>query len=81
MPTVPCGTRYDGGINDIAAYLIKERPVKWLEELSKLEGMDQAGHNYRNVAKKDWPVKFRMINRDTVLPRQVRVWSFRCKIF
>ena len=76
MPTVPCGTPYDGSINDIANYLIKERPVKWLEELSKLEGMEQAGHNHRTVAKDDWPVKFRMINRDTVLPRQVRVWSF-----
>ena len=73
MPTVPCGTRYDGSITDISAYLIKERPVKWLEELSKLEGMSQAGHNFRTVTKDDWPVKFRMINRDTVLPRQVRV--------
>ena len=55
---------------------MKERPVNWLEEMGKLEAMDQAGHNYRTEGKDDWPVKFRMINRETVLPRQVRVWSF-----
>ena len=74
VPTIPCETPYDGSIVDIEKYLKKERPVNWLEELSKLEDMAMAGHNNRTIEKNDWPVKFRMINRDTVLPRQVRVW-------
>ena len=71
VPTVPCGTPYDGGINEISTYLHNARPVNWIEEDSKLEGLESAA-GYSNAKQDDWPVKFRLINRDTVLPRQVR---------
>ena len=51
VPTIPCETPYDGSIGDIAQYLTKEKPVNWLEELSKLENMGQAGCTYRTVVK------------------------------
>ena len=76
MPTVPCATPYDGDVQEIRNFLEEEKPVNWLEELSKLEDMSEAGNTYRALAKDDWPVKFRAISRDTVLPRQVRVRVF-----
>ena len=47
-----------------------ERPVGWLEELSKLENMAAAAASLHLVNSKSWPVKFRLINRNTVLPGQ-----------
>ena len=52
-------------------YLMRERPVGWLEELSKLEDMKAAAAAPHLLISKNWPVKFRLINRDTVLPSQV----------
>merc|ERR1719447_1156045 len=49
---------------------MRERPVGWLEELSKLEGMEAAAATAHLLVSKNWPVKFRLINRDTVLPGQ-----------
>ena len=72
-PTWPTHTRFDGFINDAAQYLLKERPVGWLEELSKLEMMESAAGHYHLLTAKTWPVKFRLINRDTVLPSQVTI--------
>ena len=71
VPTMPCKTRYDGGIGDIESYLEKERPINWTDELSKLQGMIAAGKSQQR-GKDNWPVKFRLINTSTVLPRQVR---------
>ena len=76
VPTVPCGTPYDGGIKEISNYLRKERPVNWIEEDNKLQGMGEAAINPFNLEPDDWQIKFRMISPDTVLPRQVRVGSF-----
>ena len=73
VPTVPCGSPYDGYIGDIEEYLCNERPVNWLEELSKLEDMTEAGYSVNKIGQDDWQVKFRTINSETVLPRQVRV--------
>ena len=70
-PTWPTHTRYDGSIVHAKKYLTTERPVGWLEELSKLEDMFAAGAAHHLLALKVWPVKFRMINRDTILPSQV----------
>ena len=46
-------------------------PVGWLEEHSKLETMTAAAASPHLQTLKTWPVKFRLINRDTVLPSQV----------
>ena len=42
----------------------------WLEELSKLEGMETHAASPHLVNSTSWPVKFRLINRETVLPGQ-----------
>ena len=73
VPTMPCPTRYDGTITDIARYLRTNRPVGWVEELSKLQPMEEAAAKPTQENKKDWPVKFRHISPGVVLPRQVRV--------
>ena len=51
---------------------MRERPVGWLEEFSKLEGMAAAAASPHLLTSNIiWPVKFRLINKDTVLPGQV----------
>ena len=70
-PTWPTHTRFSGSNNDALKYLMRERPVGWLEELSKLENMSAAGASAHLLTCKSWPVKFRLINRETVLPSQV----------
>ena len=52
-------------------YLVRERPVGWLEELSKLEDMAAASASPHLIGQDSWQIKMRQINRDTVLPRQV----------
>ena len=41
-PTWPTHTRFDGNPYHVSQYLMKKRPVGWLEELSKLEDMTGA---------------------------------------
>ena len=60
-----------GRIHDTEGYLIRERPVGWLEELSKLEDLHPAISSPHLLTSKSWPVKFRLINKATVLPSQV----------
>ena len=67
VPTLPCKTKYDGGIEDIVKYLEQARPVGWVEELSKLQDMSASFAK----PKKSWSVKFRRISPNVVLPRQV----------
>jgi len=69
-PTWPTHTRFNGTIKDAENYLIREQPVGWLEELSKLESMTEAAASLHLLTSKIWPVKFRLINKDTVLPSQ-----------
>ena len=64
-------TRYDGSTNDVQNYLGIVQPVGWIEELSKLEDMSSARNVLHLIGADSWQVKMRMINRDTVLPRQV----------
>ena len=47
--------------------------MSWLEEFSKLESMTEASASSVHLLTSNiiWPVKFRLINRDTVLPSQV----------
>ena len=71
-PTWPTHTRYDGNANDYAQFLMNVRPVSWLEEFSKLETMCDVQYSPHLLTSNIiWPVKFRLINRDTVLPSQV----------
>ena len=70
-PTWPTHTVYDGNVINATQYLMREQPVGWLEELSKLEGLEAAGGSDHLKTSKNWPVKFRLVNRDTVLPSQV----------
>ena len=49
---------------------MREVPVGWLEEFSKVESMNEAQASPHLLDSKSWPVKFRLINRDTVLPGQ-----------
>ena len=71
VPTIPCGTRYDGGIVATSRYLRTERPVGWVEEYSKLEDMTHAQSSPNRINSDSWQIRFRLVNRDTVLPRQV----------
>ena len=49
-----------------------KRPLGWLEEFSKLEVISSAASSVHLLTSNIiWPVKFRLINRDTVLPNQV----------
>ena len=66
-PTWPTHTRFDGEPDPASQFLMREVPVGWLEEYSKIENMTSAQHL---LDSKSWPVKFRLINRDTVLPGQ-----------
>ena len=70
-PTWPTHTRFDGDTSPASIYLLTKQPVGWLEELSKLEDMGAAAASPHLLTSKSWPVKFRLINRDTVLPGQV----------
>ena len=69
-PTWPTFTHYDGFTAPALEYLLREMPVGWLEEQNKLEDMKEAGAFPHLLDSKSWPVKFRLINRDTVLPGQ-----------
>ena len=68
--TWPTHTRYDESANPAWQYLMREVPVGWLEEHSKVENMTEAQALPHLLDSKSWPVKFRLINRDTVLPGQ-----------
>ena len=81
-PTWPTHTRFNGSIKDYGNYLMRERPVGWLEEYSKLEMMTAACASAHLLTSNIiWPVKFRLINRDTVLPSQVTNLILLCIIF
>ena len=54
------------------------RPVGWLEELSKLENMELARGIPDLLGAESWQVKMRILNRDTVLPRQVGLKKKSC---
>ena len=70
-PTWPTYTSFDGSMDYAVAQLEEKRPVGWLEEFSKLENMKSACAYAHLLTSKSWPVKFRLINKDTVLPCQV----------
>ena len=65
VPTFPCTTKYSGEITSIINYLEAERPVGWMEEISKLQ--DLSG-SYAKPNMTNWPVKFRLISPELVLP-------------
>ena len=74
IPTVPVCTVYDGNIEEVGKYLLRTRPVGWLEEKGKLQDMGAAGGSPHLVNSENWQVKMRVVNRDVVLPRQVSYW-------
>ena len=61
-------TKYNGEITSIINYLESQRPVGWLEEISKLQ--DLSG-SWAKPGVTNWPIKFRQISPEVVLPRQV----------
>ena len=65
-PTWPTHARFDGSLGPVR----REVPLGWLEEHSKLEDMTVVATSPHLLDSKSWPVKFRLINRDTVLPGQ-----------
>ena len=67
-PAITTSTPYDGRIAEIKNYLREKRPVGWIEELRKLENMRSASN--RPGVKSG--VMLRLVNRRTVLARQVR---------
>ena len=69
-PTWPTNTRFDGSIQNASNNLELNKPVGWLEELHKLDNMFEASGSPHLLESKNWPVKFRLINRETVLPSQ-----------
>ena len=71
VPTIPTSTPYDGRIDEVKRYLETYKPVGWMEEMGKLEGMTAAGASLHMIGQESWQVKMRQISRDTVLPRQV----------
>ena len=71
IPTIPTCTRYSGSNSAVQGFLKRVRPVGWLEELSKLEDMRSVSNSPHMIGAETWQVKMRMINRDSVLPRQV----------
>ena len=71
IPTIPTSTPYDGGIQEAQEYLIKVRPVGWLEELHKFVDMSSAADSHHLIGVESWQVKMKRINRDIVLPLQV----------
>ena len=86
IPTIPVSTKYNGDIQKVGEYLLRRRPVGWLEEKGKLQDMGSAGGEHNKVSLveggseqhlvENWQVKMRMVNRDVVLPRQVGLrWS------
>jgi hypothetical protein len=76
IPTIPTSTKYNGSIGDVRYYLMRVHPVGWLEESSKLEDMTFAGNSSHLIGADSWQVKMRMINRETVLPRQLlKSWA------
>ena len=68
VPTFPCTTKYSGEITSIINYLDAERPVGWMEEITKLQDLSGSYHKPNMT---NWPVKFRLISPGVVLPRQV----------
>ena len=70
-PTWPTHTRYDGRPIYIRYHLMTERPVGWLEEFYKQEDLSSVAATAKQLTSKSWPVKFRLITRDAVLPSQV----------
>eukprot|EP00090_Calanus_glacialis_P042839 TRINITY_DN7592_c0_g1_i4.p1 TRINITY_DN7592_c0_g1~~TRINITY_DN7592_c0_g1_i4.p1 ORF type:complete len:1248 (+),score=293.70 TRINITY_DN7592_c0_g1_i4:101-3844(+) len=70
VPTIPSSTSYDGSVGKARIYLEDKRPVDWLEESTKLEDMQVAEKSPYMLGQEAWQIKMRLINRDTVLPRQ-----------
>ena len=57
IPTIPTSTRYDGGIDVVQRFLMRVKPVGWLEELSKLENMSNAHNMPHLIGADSWQVR------------------------
>ena len=73
VPTIPTSTYFDGAVDKVQDYLERNKPVGWLEELSKLEDHHPAAAMPHLIEAQSWQVKMRRVNSHTVLPRQVSV--------
>jgi hypothetical protein len=70
-PAIPTTTKYDGNIKEARKFLQRTKPKGWLEEFRKIEVVEAAGANLRNIKVKTWSVVCRLISRRTVVTRQV----------
>jgi hypothetical protein len=70
-PGIPTTTKYDGRLNDAMEFLIRTKPRGGLEELRKMENVTGAEGNTQHIGANTWSVACRLINRKTVLTRQV----------
>ena len=77
VPILPTSTPYNGDITPVAHTLASERVVGWLEELGKIgvENMADAVHLPHLKGQQKWHLNLRLINRNTVMARQVILWS------
>ena len=73
VPILPTSTPYDGEITSVTNALASERPVGWLDELDKVkvENMADAVHLPHLKSNQKWHLNMRLMNRNTVMPRQV----------
>ena len=73
VPILPTSTPYNGDISSVAHTLASERVVGWLEELGKIgvENMGDAVHLPHLKGQQKWHLNLRLINRNTVMARQV----------
>ena len=81
VPILPTVSPYNGDISPVMEYLRRERPVGWVEELAKtgVERMGDAACLPHLIGAEQWHVNMRLVNRHTVMPRQVTRW-IRAKI-
>ena len=68
VPTLATSTNYNGSIKEIERYLETRKPVKWREELSKLQNMSALSARLGVTSS----VRMRKLNRSDVMARQVR---------
>ena len=70
-PTITTSTPYDGNITAAYDYLIENPHVGWLKEVKKLKDEDMSAASGNTESS----VRLRLINKTTVLARQVRGYN------
>ena len=66
-PTWPTHTRYHGTTNEADNFLRRQKPVGWLEEISKLDNLGASSATPHLLSSKSWPVKFSRVPQLTCI--------------